>query len=381
MFNEKKYIEINGKEFEKELFDELLTIFKEGFSHSSSSIEDAFSELDKIEKEIDDKKKEDKAEEAFQLFNSLDEKAKNDILNLTKLMLVRLGYNYKVFWDEMPRDQEGVDKLYEQYFTYFNEDIPYFIRFNEDGSLNDKETFGSIFYLFNKLPDKKAAMEKAYNMQKDNLDAFDYAMELKEISINDIIEINKKVIYSDVDKVEGFKRTNNAIFGAGFQTTDKKDVYPKMNELLYEYSNNFEIEILNPYEPGILPEEKTDRLQKIFKKEAIFHIRFERIHPFNDGNGRTGRIILNHNLLRQGIAPVLITNVMASDYKKYINTNDVEGLAKLLLNSSSQLVTSWVSTKKVHKTEDKECVNNDMLAEVLGYDDDNFGFGRAKKRK
>lgn len=378
MFNEAKYVVISGKEFEKELFDELLMLFKEAFSHSSSSIESAFSKLDNLTAEID----KERDENAVKLFNALDDDKKREIVNLIKLMIVRIGYNYKIFWDDMPKEQEGVNRLFEQYFDYFKDEIPYFIKFNEDGNFNDRETFKSMCYLIDKLPDKKLAMDEAYYMQKDNLDAFDYAISLPSISINDIVNINSKVINHTPDKVEGFKRTNNAILGAGFQTVDKKEVYPEMQKLMYDYENNFGMELLNPNEFGISPEEKVNRLHNIFKKEALFHIRFERIHPFTDGNGRTGRIILNHNLLKQGFAPVLITNVMAGDYKGFINNNDADELAKMLLNSSSQLMTSWVSAKKVYETGGKNNVNNDTLAEVLGYDDDSsLGTNEGKRRK
>lgn len=377
MFNEAKYVVINGKEFKKELFDELLMLFKEAFSHSSSSIESAFLKLDSLTAEIDKERNENSAK----LFKALGEDKKNEIINVIKLMLVRLGYNYKIFWDDMPKDQEGINRLFEQYFGYFKDEIPYFIKFNEDGNFNDRETFKSMCYLIDKLPDKKVAMDEAYYMQKDNLDAFDYAISLPSISINDIININCKVINHTPDKVEGFKKTNNAILGAGFQTVDKKEVYPEMQRLMYDYENDFGMELLNPNEFGISPEEKVNRLHNIFKKEALFHIRFERIHPFTDGNGRTGRIILNHNLLKQGFAPVLITNVMAGDYKSFINNNDVDELAKMLLNSSSQLMTSWVSAKKVYETGGKNNVNNDTLAEVLGYDDDNALSSNGGKRR
>ena len=55
-----------------------------------------------------------------------------------------------------------------------------------------------------------------------------------------------------------------------------------------EYKEGFGMDILDPAEEGISNEERMERTYLIFKREAIFHIRFERIHPFNDGNGRTG---------------------------------------------------------------------------------------------
>lgn len=45
------------------------------------------------------------------------------------------------------------------------------------------------------------------------------------------------------------------------------------------------------------------------------HIRFEHIHPFADGNGRTGRMLLWHHQIRQGKTPTLFTN--AKKYDEY----------------------------------------------------------------
>lgn len=67
----------------------------------------------------------------------------------------------------------------------------------------------------------------------------------------------------------------------------------------------------------------------IFEREAKFHIDFIRIHPFEDGNGRTGRLILNYNLLRQNMAPVIITTDLEEYYHSYIKNQDVLGMAQL----------------------------------------------------
>ncbi len=47
---------------------------------------------------------------------------------------------------------------------------------------------------------------------------------------------------------------------------------------------------------------------------AVFHLLFEGIHPFIDGNGRTGRLILNFELLKHGFPPI---NIKFADRKKY----------------------------------------------------------------
>jgi len=37
-----------------------------------------------------------------------------------------------------------------------------------------------------------------------------------------------------------------------------------------------------------------------------FHLEYERIHPFRDGNGRTGRLILNKILIQNGLSPMIV---------------------------------------------------------------------------
>lgn len=50
------------------------------------------------------------------------------------------------------------------------------------------------------------------------------------------------------------------------------------------------------------------------ERAALFHLQLERIHPFIDGNGRTGRLILNLDLMQHGYPPV---NVKYADRKRY----------------------------------------------------------------
>lgn len=52
---------------------------------------------------------------------------------------------------------------------------------------------------------------------------------------------------------------------------------------------------------------------------AEFHLRFEGVHPFIDGNGRTGRLILNLELIKAGLLPV---NIKFADRRKYYESFD-----------------------------------------------------------
>jgi Fic family protein len=54
--------------------------------------------------------------------------------------------------------------------------------------------------------------------------------------------------------------------------------------------------------------------QNIIRRIARLHLAFEYLHPFNDGNGRIGRVINNYLLIREGFVPI---NIKFIDRKKY----------------------------------------------------------------
>lgn len=80
-----------------------------------------------------------------------------------------------------------------------------------------------------------------------------------------------------------YKKLPNEV--GGMETTLSEDVPNKMKALLAEYNTK---------------EDKT--LNDILE----FHVQFERIHPFQDGNGRVGRLIMFKECLKYNIVPFII---------------------------------------------------------------------------
>lgn len=71
-----------------------------------------------------------------------------------------------------------------------------------------------------------------------------------------------------------------------------------------------------------------------FRREAEFHIRFERIHPLSDGNGRTGRILIARNLMLAGYAPPVISSDLGAEYLGAVESADYVALENMLRDAS-----------------------------------------------
>jgi Fic family protein len=78
---------------------------------------------------------------------------------------------------------------------------------------------------------------------------------------------------------------------------------------------------------------------------ADLHLEFENIHPFSDGNGRTGRILIDSMLISGGQTPIAIPLEKRNDYIKLLETNNVKGLSELftdLQNKENERMANFV---------------------------------------
>ena len=84
-----------------------------------------------------------------------------------------------------------------------------------------------------------------------------------------------------------------------------------------------------------LPEEVADRMKKLlseykskeektFEDILDFHVRFERIHPFQDGNGRVGRLLIFRECLKYNIVPFIIEDNLKMFYYRGLKEWDNE---------------------------------------------------------
>lgn len=194
-----------------------------------------------------------------------------------------------------PLTQGEVERLAEEFmidFTYNSNAI-------EGNTLTLKET---ALALEGMTIDQKPL--KDHLEAVGHRDAFLYVQDVakQELPLSEIVikNIHALVLMNRPDDKGVYRRIPVRIMGAYTDPVQPYMIEPRMAELLS------------------VNEERKSTMTDI-ERIALFHLEFEGIHPFIDGNGRTGRLILNLDLIRNGYPPI---NVKFTDRKRYYDAFD-----------------------------------------------------------
>lgn len=145
----------------------------------------------------------------------------------------------------------------------------------------------------------------------------------KELSVKDIEEVTGHFVMFDTMldflyvplDLDMIKFTHKSL---------KQGVYDDISKHYaignYKTKKNFSfrgIEVAMPSEVPLRMERLMSDYQyyvKTLRSIAAFHVEFERIHPFQDGNGRVGRMIMFRECLTHGVTPFIIRRANAKEY-------------------------------------------------------------------
>ena len=214
--------------------------------------------------------------------------------------------------------------------------------FNERDNLTKRETFNEflIEFAFNTtsiegntinleeaknllregLTPKDKTLREIYDLQNTKKVFFElYDSGFKEDLSNELIITIHDNLLENIDPRKGYRTVDVRIFKSNFDATPAKFVRTDMGLLLRWYNEN-----KNKLHPLVLA--------------TLFHHKFEKIHPFMDGNGRTGRMILNYILMKNNYPPMIIHKKVRKEYLEAMRIADKSGLEKVEIENYSRLV-------------------------------------------
>ncbi|MGL5381843.1 Fic family protein [Clostridium sp.] len=177
----------------------------------------------------------------------------------------------------------------------------------------------------------------------NSLNLFDFVVDTldEKLSKNLILELHSILKKNSLDKDKGFagcwKKIPNMISGSPVVLAQPWEVDMKMDELLNWW----------------------DESEKDFIAIVRFHSEFERIHPFQDGNGRVGRFIMLKQCIESNIDLVAIDEKYNSEYKKALTESQVNNNFKPLEEVLAKC-QNFLEQKNELLVKTLECLDNLM---------------------
>ncbi|MEK6918120.1 MAG: Fic family protein [Nanoarchaeota archaeon] len=267
--------------------------------------------IEEVRKSLDKKEFKDKIRKAYKTIHSFIEsnhwlekakelKLRKDVFlgeKLEEIEACKLHYNY-VFkkLDEITKKE--ILKNFVIEFAFNTASI--------EGNTIKLEQARNL--LVDGLTPENKTLREIYDLQNSEKVFFQLIDLNEEITHEFIIKVHDSLL-ENVDARKGYRTTDVRVIRSNFEATPAPYVKTDMGLLLKWYNEN-----KNKLSPLVLA--------------TIFHHKFEKIHPFMDGNGRTGRMLLNYILLKNNYPALIIHKKTRADYLSALRQADKSDLTK-----------------------------------------------------
>lgn len=128
------------------------------------------------------------------------------------------------------------------------------------------------------------------------------------INIDLLRKFHQDLTYGTVYNAGSFKESENLIRGASFQTAPPAQV----PMLMKQWCDNLNYQLAHT--------KNNDEFLRLLLEN---HLLFERYHPFSDGNGRTGRLLINYELVKRDMPLLVIERKDRASYLRFLVEEDI----------------------------------------------------------
>lgn len=206
----------------------------------------------------------------------------------------------------------------------------------EGNTLSQDETASIILDNFLHL---RASEREFYEVRNYRLvmPFFVESLKSKEALNSELIKEFHALIMKDLhDEAGHFKKLENMVVGANFEPTKPYLVPTAMKD----WCENLEYKLQNA-------KDSTEKLQAILES----HIAFEKIHPFSDGNGRTGRLLIAYSCIENDLSPIIIPKDEKVRYISFLRGGNMQEFivfAKSLQVVERQRMEKFLQNTKIN---------------------------------
>ncbi|MBS3103148.1 Fic family protein [Candidatus Woesearchaeota archaeon] len=202
---------------------------------------------------------------------------------LEEIEAIRLHFNGHF----LRQDKKIIDEAYKNFLIDF--------AFNTASLEGNTITLAEASKLLREnLTPKNRTLREIYDLQNTEKVFFGIISPNREIGHDFIAWIHDKLM-ENIDNRKGYRQHDIRVFKSNFEVTP----FPYIKA---------DIEILLKWH-----KEHEHRLHPLVLA-GIFHQKFEKIHPFSDGNGRTGRMIVSYMLMKKNYPPLIIKKSKRASY-------------------------------------------------------------------
>jgi len=208
-------------------------------------------------------------------------------------------------------DRKTIEEVYKSFLIDF--------AYNTTSIEGNTITLAEADKLINEnLTPKNRTPREIFDLQNTQK-AFFYLLDKKPKFDEDLAIKIHDMLMENIDKRRGYRKHDIRVVRSRFKATPYTYIKTDMNLLFKWYNKN-----------------KSNLHSLVLA--GLFHQKLEKIHPFSDGNGRTGRMIMNYMLIKSGYPPIIIRKINRAMYLNALSSADKSGLSDIDSSYFQELV-------------------------------------------